>query len=97
LHDTGRSGWWALIGLVPLAGLIVLIIFCAAEGDQGSNAYGEPPSTTSSPGGSEGPAAVSMPRTKATDLSRIEQLYALYEKGALTEDEFKAQKAKLLG
>ena len=27
LHDTGRSGWWQLIGLVPIVGWIVLIVF----------------------------------------------------------------------
>jgi uncharacterized membrane protein YhaH (DUF805 family) len=27
LHDTGRSGWWYLVGLVPLVGWIVLIVF----------------------------------------------------------------------
>ena len=27
LHDTDRSGWWQLIGLVPLVGWIVLLIF----------------------------------------------------------------------
>jgi uncharacterized membrane protein YhaH (DUF805 family) len=27
LHDTGRSGWWQLILLVPLVGLIVLVVF----------------------------------------------------------------------
>src|SRR5690348_2196785 len=27
LHDTGRSGWWVLIGLIPLVGVIVLIVF----------------------------------------------------------------------
>src|SRR4051812_32820666 len=27
LHDIGRSGWWQLIGLVPVAGWIVLLIF----------------------------------------------------------------------
>ena len=26
LHDTGRSGWWQLIALVPLVGWIVLLI-----------------------------------------------------------------------
>jgi uncharacterized membrane protein YhaH (DUF805 family) len=31
LHDTGRSGWWQLIGLIPLIGLIVLIVFLAQE------------------------------------------------------------------
>jgi len=27
LHDTGRTGWWILIGLVPLVGWIVLLVF----------------------------------------------------------------------
>lgn len=49
LHDTGRSGWWVLIGLVPLAGAIVLIVFCAAEGNRGPNAYGPDPKAVGSP------------------------------------------------
>jgi uncharacterized membrane protein YhaH (DUF805 family) len=31
LHDTGRSGWWQLIVLLPLAGLIVLLVFLSQE------------------------------------------------------------------
>jgi uncharacterized membrane protein YhaH (DUF805 family) len=31
LHDTGRSGWWQLIVLVPLIGLIVILVFLAQE------------------------------------------------------------------
>lgn len=27
LHDTGRSGWWALIGLIPIVGTLVLLFF----------------------------------------------------------------------
>lgn len=27
LHDTGRSGWWYLIGLIPWVGGIILLIF----------------------------------------------------------------------
>lgn len=27
LHDTGRSGWWLLIGLIPVVGWIVLLVF----------------------------------------------------------------------
>lgn len=27
LHDTGRSGWWQLVVLVPLVGWIVLLVF----------------------------------------------------------------------
>ena len=43
LHDTGRSGWWQLIGLVPILGVIVLIVWYASEGASGSNAYGDDP------------------------------------------------------
>ncbi|WP_351010611.1 DUF805 domain-containing protein [Shewanella sp. S1-58-MNA-CIBAN-0166] len=31
LHDTGRSGWWQLILLIPIIGLIVLIVFLAQD------------------------------------------------------------------
>ena len=30
LHDTDRSGWWQLIGVVPLIGAIVLIVWFAS-------------------------------------------------------------------
>ena len=32
LHDTDRSGWLQLIGLIPVLGWIVLIVLCAQEG-----------------------------------------------------------------
>jgi uncharacterized membrane protein YhaH (DUF805 family) len=32
LHDTGRSGWWQLIVLVPVIGFIVILVFLAQEG-----------------------------------------------------------------
>jgi uncharacterized membrane protein YhaH (DUF805 family) len=38
LHDTGRSGWWQLIGLVPVIGWIVLIVFLAQESSSESEA-----------------------------------------------------------
>ncbi|EMJ3465381.1 DUF805 domain-containing protein [Vibrio harveyi] len=43
LHDIGRTGWWVLIGLIPLIGLIVLIVFAATDGNKGSNEYGANP------------------------------------------------------
>jgi uncharacterized membrane protein YhaH (DUF805 family) len=43
LHDTNRSGWWALIGLVPLAGAIVLLVFTVEDSNQGVNKYGDSP------------------------------------------------------
>ncbi len=46
LHDTGRSGWWYFIVLVPLVGVILLIVWFAAEGTKGPNAYGPDPKAT---------------------------------------------------
>jgi uncharacterized membrane protein YhaH (DUF805 family) len=43
LHDTGRSGWWMLIGIIPLIGGIVLIVFFATNGEEQPNAYGPNP------------------------------------------------------
>ena len=43
LHDTGRSGWWILIGLVPLIGPIVLIVFYVTDSQPGTNQYGPNP------------------------------------------------------
>ncbi len=43
LHDTGRSGWWLLIGLVPLAGFIILLIFFIEDSQPGPNQYGPNP------------------------------------------------------
>ena len=43
LHDTGRSGWWWLIGFIPLIGAIVLIIFCCLDSQPGDNQYGPNP------------------------------------------------------
>jgi len=42
LHDTGKTGWWMLISLVPLIGFIVLIVFLASDSHD-DNAYGPNP------------------------------------------------------
>jgi len=43
LHDTDRSGWWLLIGLVPLLGAIVLLVFMLLDGTPGDNQHGANP------------------------------------------------------
>lgn len=40
LHDTGRSGWWLLIALVPIIGTIVLLVFLVQDSQPGDNQYG---------------------------------------------------------
>ncbi|SUD89965.1 DUF805 domain-containing protein [Psychrobacter phenylpyruvicus] len=43
LHDTGKSGWWALITFIPYIGPIVLLIFCCLDSEPGMNKYGPNP------------------------------------------------------
>ena len=43
LHDTGKSGWWALVGLLPLVGAIVLLVFTVTDSSPGENKFGPSP------------------------------------------------------
>jgi uncharacterized membrane protein YhaH (DUF805 family) len=43
LHDTGRSGGGILIGLIPIIGGIVLLIFMVLDSEPGANQYGPNP------------------------------------------------------
>lgn len=43
LHDTDRSGWWILIGLIPIIGFIVLLIFYLEKSNATENRFGPPP------------------------------------------------------
>ena len=43
LHDTGRSGWWILIQLVPIVGVFILLYFLVSDSNPGTNAYGPSP------------------------------------------------------
>lgn len=43
LHDLGKSGWWFLLGLIPVIGGIILLIWFCTEGEQANNQYGPNP------------------------------------------------------
>jgi uncharacterized membrane protein YhaH (DUF805 family) len=43
LHDIDRTGWWVLIGLVPVIGPIVLLVFAVLDGTPGENRFGPNP------------------------------------------------------
>jgi uncharacterized membrane protein YhaH (DUF805 family) len=43
LHDTGKSGWLQLLGIIPCVGIIILIVFWVQPGNPSANAYGPPP------------------------------------------------------
>lgn len=43
LHDTGRSGWWLLIALIPIIGTIIFLTFLVQDSQPGGNQYGRNP------------------------------------------------------
>lgn len=43
LHDTERSGWWILIALIPIVGVLILLVFLILQGTRGENRYGPDP------------------------------------------------------
>ena len=45
LHDVGKSGWFLLIGLIPLIGSIWLIVLFCTDGKSESNKWGTNPKT----------------------------------------------------
>jgi uncharacterized membrane protein YhaH (DUF805 family) len=53
LHDIDRSGWWLLIGFVPIIGAIVLIVFGVQDSQPQDNRFGPNPKA----GAAQGSAA----------------------------------------
>lgn len=43
LHDSGKTGWWLLLYIVPIASLYLLYLLYFKPGDNGVNKYGLPP------------------------------------------------------
>jgi uncharacterized membrane protein YhaH (DUF805 family) len=43
LHDIDKSGWWLLLLLIPLVGLIILIVWFCQRGTTGPNRFGADP------------------------------------------------------
>jgi len=48
LHDTGKSGWFLLLAIIPLVGLIILVFMCL-DSEPGSNAWGSNPKEARAP------------------------------------------------
>ena len=43
LHDIGKKWTFILLGLIPIAGAIILIVNCAKDSQPGANEYGPNP------------------------------------------------------
>jgi uncharacterized membrane protein YhaH (DUF805 family) len=103
LHDIGQSGWFALLGLVPVIGTAILLL-AFPRGTPSTNRYGANPlGTTPSPT----PAAETLTQTREAAspaptagpvdlIAELERLAALRAKGGLSEAEFEVMKAQLL-
>jgi uncharacterized membrane protein YhaH (DUF805 family) len=42
-HDQDKSGWWVLIGLIPILGGLAVLVFMFLEGTRGTNRFGPDP------------------------------------------------------
>jgi len=40
LHDVDRSGWWYLLSLIPVIGILVLLYWYIQPGTEGPNQFG---------------------------------------------------------
>ncbi len=40
MHDVGKSGWFFLIGLIPIVGSIWILILLCSDGNAAENKYG---------------------------------------------------------
>ena len=49
LHDTGRSGWWLLVVLVPLVGWLIVLYFMVQPGETAENSHGPDPKSDPRP------------------------------------------------
>jgi uncharacterized membrane protein YhaH (DUF805 family) len=43
LHDTNHSGWWFLVGMIPVIGALMLLALMMRDGDTGENRFGPNP------------------------------------------------------
>jgi uncharacterized membrane protein YhaH (DUF805 family) len=45
LHDKDKSGWWLLIGFIPIVGGLYLLYLFVTRGTEGDNRFGPDPLT----------------------------------------------------
>ena len=43
LHDSGKSGWWWFLGIIPVIGPLCIIILMTLNSTSGENKYGSNP------------------------------------------------------
>ena len=43
LHDIDKSGWWLLVGAIPVIGWVLVLIWACTKGTLGPNRFGPDP------------------------------------------------------
>ena len=84
LHDTNRSGWWILTGLVPILGWIALLIFYVEDSRPGANQYGP------------NPKGVQATQPTQTVDERLRQLELLRSRGTVTLQEYEERRQDII-
>ena len=84
LHDTNRSGWWILTGLVPILGWIALLIFYIEDSRPGANQYGP------------NPKGVQATQPTQTVDERLRQLELLRSRGTITLQEYEERRQDII-
>lgn len=109
LHDVGMSGWWLVLlwggcwipGLNIIAGIACFVIFGCLDGTVGPNRFGDDPRGRQPWGANLSVPVVPVappgeqPAARSPE-SRLAKVRELYEKGLLTEEEYKAQRAAII-
>ncbi len=85
-HDIDRTGWWVLAAIIPFFIPLGMIILGCLRGSDGANRYGEAP-------GRKVRAAEGTPEETVRLLN---ELAHLKEAGAVTPEEYDAQRRRLL-
>ena len=48
-HDQDKTGWFVLLGLIPIVGGLIVLVFMCLEGTRGPNQYGPDPKGAGDP------------------------------------------------
>lgn len=112
LHDIGRSGWWALLMLIPLVNVVLALYLLFAPGDPYDNEYGsgllgvrasaeEGSAPAKAPVIEVQDAAPSAPVHDEGHLSpsaedRLRRLLELRDKGLVSESAYEEKQAHIL-
>lgn len=87
LHDTGKSGWFMLLALIPFIGPLIILVFTVLDSDPLDNKYGPNPKIESETSGNSKPYDDSttpayhkqMNQKMASENSNPEAAFAIQE------------------